>query len=96
MSDDAKPAGEEAVPPLPNYGDLIWIEDPGGAVIARFNDALRLHVVPGVIGGKEVFMSGVVTAADMAMQACAFYATGLGYAKQLAYQLALVVEADFR
>jgi hypothetical protein len=81
---------------VPKYGALVWLQDPGGARLARFSERLRLHVVAGEVMQRQVFLSGVVTTADMAMQACAFYATDPEYAQQLAYQLALVIAPDFQ
>lgn len=81
---------------IPKYGVLSWLQDPGGALTARFSERLRLHVVPGEVMQRRVFLSGAVTTADSAMQACAFYATDLEYAKQLAYQLALIIAPDFQ
>ena len=81
---------------LPEFKDMVWIEDPAGALIARFTEKLRLHVVPGIVGGRNVYLSGVVTAEDSAMQACAFYATDTEYAKQLSYQLGVIIDADFQ
>lgn len=89
MSDDPK------LPAIPKYKDLVWIEDPAGAKLATYSERLRLHVVPGVMEKKQVFMSGVVELPDSAMQACAFYATDEEYAKQLAYQLAVLISPDF-
>jgi hypothetical protein len=82
-------------PEIPKYGSLAWIEDASGAVSARFSERLRLHVNAGEVGGVMRYMSGAVLVKDSSLQAAAFYATDLEYAKQLAYQLAVVIGPDF-
>jgi len=82
---------------VPKYGTLTWLEDAGtGAVSALFTPKLRLHVNAGEVAGVMRYMSGVVLTKDASLQAAAFYATDPEYAKQLAYQLAMVISPDFQ
>lgn len=83
-------------PQIPKYGELVWIQDgTTDAFTARFNDRLRLHVNGGVVNNVLHYISGVVSASDSSLQAAAFYADDTEYAKQLAYQLAIVIAPDF-
>ena len=86
-------------PMIPKYNTLIWLSngtpEATAAISARFSDKLRLHVNAGEVGGVMRYMSGVVLVADGALQAAGFYATDPDYAKQLAYQLAIVIAPDF-
>lgn len=89
-------SNQSSVPQIPKYGALIWIQDgTTDAFSARFSDKLRLHVNGGMVNNALHYMSGVVLAADNSLQAAAFYADDTEYAKQLSYQLAIVIAPDF-
>jgi len=87
------------IPEIPKYNALIWLSDGApeatAAVSARFSEKLRLHVNAGEVNGVMRYMSGVVLVSDASLQAAGFYATDPDYAKQLAYQLAIVIAPDF-
>ena len=88
---------EEKPEEIPKYVKLVWLQDGGSgeAYSSRFSERLRLHVRAGEVGGVMRYMSGVVLVKDESLQAAGFYATDPEYAKQLAYQLALVIAPDF-
>jgi hypothetical protein len=89
-------ASHSNIPPFPKYGSLTWLQDGAStAVSARFSERLRLHVNAGEVEGVMRYISGVVLVKDASLQAAAFYATDTEYAKQLAYQLAVVIAPDF-
>lgn len=76
------------------FSDLTWVALPNGALVASYDDKLKLMVGGQEVNGRTRFMSMVLIDATMETQVVAFYANTPEDSKQLAYALATFVRDD--